>query len=134
MKNIFSASAASTILLLAFSALVIFHLAVLAGFIPTEIIWGGRAGQTGLSIVALESFALSLIAVFIFLVLAKRRGLKTGRNSKLVNAGMWLIFVFFTLNTLGNLAALSSTETLLSTPVTIILALCGLRLAIAKSD
>ena len=132
MGKIFSANAASVIFLIAMFGLIFFHLAVMAGLVPTEIIWGGRAAETGLSLMTLEAIALSIISVFILFVLAKRRNLRTGNNSGLINFGMWLIFALFALNTLGNLAALSSTETLLFTPVTIILALCGLRLALAR--
>jgi hypothetical protein len=49
-----------------------------------------------------------------------------------INIGVWLVFAFLLLNTLGNLASGVSFENLIAAPITIILALCALRLAIEK--
>jgi hypothetical protein len=49
--------------------------------------------------------------------------IKAGKLSSLVNIGVWLVFAFLLLNILGNLIA---------APITVILALCILKLAIEK--
>jgi hypothetical protein len=45
---------------------------------------------------------------------------------------VWIIFVFLLLNTLGNLASGVSAENFVFAPITLVLALCALRLAIEK--
>jgi hypothetical protein len=50
--------------------------------------------------------------------------------SGLVNFGVWLIFAFLLLNTLGNLASGATFESLFAAPLTILVALCALRLAL----
>ena len=48
------------------------------------------------------------------------------------NIGVWIIFIFLLLNTLGNLASDVSAENFIFAPVTIVLALCAFRLRIEK--
>jgi len=57
---------------------------------------------------------------------------QVGKFYTAINIGVWLIFAYLLLNTLGNLASGISLEKLLFAPITIILALCALRLAIEK--
>ncbi|MEN9442639.1 MAG: hypothetical protein RLZ33_2716 [Bacteroidota bacterium] len=57
---------------------------------------------------------------------------RTEVNSSIVTKlrfAFWLFFVLFSLNTLGNLFAETLTETLIFTPLTILLAVLSLRLA-----
>jgi hypothetical protein len=46
--------------------------------------------------------------------------------------GIWLVFAYLLLNTLGNLASGISFEKLVFAPITILLAFCAFRLAIEK--
>lgn len=132
MKKLISARLAGNVLLFAIVVITFFHLAVLSGLVPTDIVWGGRADQFGLSIVALEFVSLSVIAVFAVIVLAKRKSIAKGKSIWIVDVGLWFMFGLFVLNTFGNLAALTSTETLMFTPITALLALCAWRMAVEK--
>jgi hypothetical protein len=80
----------------------------------------------------LETIALLLTLLFMLIIAAKIGYLRAGRLSGAVNIGVWLIFLFLLLNTLGNLASGVSFENLIAAPITIVLALCALRLAIEK--
>jgi hypothetical protein len=71
-------------------------------------------------------------ALFILIVAAKLGYLQAGKLSGVINVGLWLIFAYLLLNTLGNLASGISFEKLVFAPITIFLALCALRLAIEK--
>ena len=132
MKKLISAKLAGNILLAALGLLLIFHILVLLRVIPADIVWGGmmQGGQANLSM--LETIALLVTLLFILIVAAKTGYLQAGKLSGVVNVGVWLIFVFLVLNTLGNLASGVSFENLTAAPVTIILALCAFRLAIEK--
>lgn len=132
MKRWISARTAGNILLAALGLLFIFHVLVLLRVLPAEIVWGGmiQGGQTNL--ITLETVALVMTLLFMLIVAARIGYIQVGRLSGVVKVGVWLIFIFLLLNTLGNLASGVSFENLIAAPITIILALCALRLAIEK--
>jgi hypothetical protein len=132
VKNLISAKLAGNILLAAFGLLVIFHILVLLGVIPADIVWGGRIQGVPSNLVTLEIVALLVTLLFIAIIAARTGYIQAGKLSGAVNIGAWLIFAYLLLNTLGNLASGISFESLIAAPATIILALCALRLAIEK--
>ena len=132
MKKLISAKLAGNILLFSLGLLFLFHVLVLLKVIPAGIVWGGQIKGVPANLVTLETVALLVTAVFILIVAAKTGYLQAGKLSGAVNVGVWLIFAYLLLNTLGNLASGISLEKLLFAPITIILALCALRLAIER--
>jgi len=132
MKKLISAKLAGTILLFSLGLLFIFHILVLLKVIPANIVWGGQIKGVPANLVPLEIVALLVTAFFILVVTAKLGYLQAGKLSGAVTVGLWLIFAYLLLNTLGNLASGISFEKLVFSPITIILALCALRLAIEK--
>ena len=132
MKKLISAKLAGNILLFSLGLLFLFHVLVLLKVIPAGIVWGGQIKGVPANLVTLETVALLVTAVFILIVAAKTGYLQAGKLSGAVNVGVWLIFAYLLLNTLGNLASGISLEKLLFAPITIILAFCALRLAIEK--
>lgn len=132
MKRWISARTAGNILLAALGLLFLFHVLVLLRVLPAEIVWGGmiQGGQTNL--ITLETVALVMTLLFMLIVAARIGYIQVGRLSGVVKVGVWLIFIFLLLNTLGNLASGVSFENLIAAPITIILALCALRLAVEK--
>lgn len=132
MRKLFSAKLAGSILLFSLGLLFIFHILVLLRAIPPDIVWGGQIKGVPANLVTLETIALLVTALFILIVAAKTGYLQAGKLSGVVTIGVWLIFAYLLLNTLGNLASGISFEKLLFAPITILLALCALRLAIEK--
>jgi hypothetical protein len=132
MKKLISAKLAGNILLFSLVLLFLFHVLVLLKIIPADIVWGGQIKGMPSNLVTLEMVALLVTAVFILIVAAKLGYVQAGKLSGAINVGLWLIFAYLLLNTLGNLASGISFEKLLFAPITIILALCTLRLAIEK--
>lgn len=132
MKKLISTRLAGNILLVALGLLFVFHILVLFRVLPADIVWGGRIQGVPENFVTLEASALLVTLFFILIITAKLGYIQAGRLSGVVNIGVWLIFVFLLLNTLGNLASGVSFENLIAAPLTIILALCALRLAIEK--
>lgn len=132
MKKRISAKLAGNILLVALGLLVIFHVLVLLRVVPAEIVWGGRIQGLPSNLVTLETIALLVTLLFFVIIAAKTGYVQAGRLSGAVNLGVWLVFAYLILNTLGNLASGISFESLIAAPVTIILALCAFRLAIEK--
>lgn len=117
------------IMIVLFCAVLIFHLLVIVGIIPYSIIWGGKM-KTHDDMLVMEGISIGINLFFlgiIFLRFSQRN------NASLVNKlriAFWLFFVLFTLNTLGNLFAETLTETLIFTPLTVMLAILSLRLAL----
>ena len=132
MRKLVSARLAGNILLAAFGLLAIFHVLVLLGVLPPNIIWGGQAAGSPASLRTLELVALLVTLLFEVVVAAKVDYIKAGRFRILVTIGIWIVFAYLLLNTVGNIASAVRFENLIFAPVTFILALCALRLAIEK--
>jgi hypothetical protein len=132
MKKLISAKLAGNLLLFSLGLLFLFHILVLLKVIPANIVWGGQIRGVPANLVTLETVALLVTALFILIVASKTGYAQPGKLSGAVNIGVWLIFAYLVLNTLGNLASGISFEKLVFAPVTIILALCALRLAMEK--
>ena len=132
MKRLLSAKLAANILLAALGLLFVFHILVLLRVLPADIVWGGQIQRGQANLITLEIVALIVTALFILIIAAKVGYVEAGRMAGVVNIGVWLIFAFLVLNTLGNLASGVSFENLFAAPLTIILALCALRLALEK--
>ncbi len=132
MKRLISAKVAGNILLVAMGLLLPFHILVLLGVIPADIVWGGMIQGAQANLITLETIALVVTLLFMLIIAAKTGYVQAGKLSGVINIGVWFIFVFLLLNTLGNLASGVSFENLVFAPITIILAICAFRLAIEK--
>lgn len=132
MRKLLSAKVAGNILIVALGLLMIFHVLVLLGFLPSNIVWGGQAAGSPANLRALELVALLVTLLFGILAAAKLDYIKLGRFRIIATVGMWIVFAYLLLNTAGNLASAVGLESILFAPVTLILALCALRLAIEK--
>lgn len=131
MKRWFSARLAGTILLAAFAALAVFHVLVLLGAAPPNIVLGGAAAGSP-NFALLEGIAL-LVTLLFALIVAVRLGYLDGAAlRRAARWAVWLIFAYLLLNTAGNLASASSFEAYVFAPLTFVLALCALRLALEK--
>lgn len=132
MKALISTKTAGNILLISLGILAIFHILVLLNVVSPEIVWGGQAGNTEVSLLTLEIIALLVTALMAVIIAAKIGYIQAGRFKAAVNIGIWLVFGYLLLNMLGNLASGVSAENFIFAPITLILALCALRLAIQK--
>ncbi|MBK0402216.1 hypothetical protein I5M27_04425 [Adhaeribacter sp. BT258] len=113
------------------SLIILFHAAVLLGFVPFEYVWGGKL-QTAEEMYVFESVSIAINLLLIGLVLLKGRLLAAPVPIKLINVLLWAFVAVFALNTLGNLAAETTLETLIATPLTFILAILCWRLALSE--
>jgi len=130
VKKLISAKLAGNILLFSLGLLLIFHILVLFKVIPANIMWGGQA--TAANIITLEIVALIVTLFFGYVIAAKTGYVSSGKFIVVINILVWIIFAFLVLNTVGNLASGVSAENLIFAPITLILALCALRLALEK--
>src|SRR5687767_5019068 len=130
MKKLISERFAANGIMFILSGIVIFHFLIIAGIIPFEIVWGGRLkNQT--EMLQFESISIALNLVMLTLVAIKIGLLKINLKPNFLKVSFWLMAVLFALNTLGNLLAVNTLETLIFTPLTFILAVFSFRLAIS---
>ena len=79
-----------------------------------------------------ESISIALNLTMLTLVAIKTGLLKINLKPNFLKVTFWLMAVLFALNTLGNLLAVNTLETLIFTPLTFILAVFSFRLALSK--
>ncbi|PCI03772.1 MAG: hypothetical protein COB79_00140 [Zetaproteobacteria bacterium] len=123
-------TAANTILVILFCVLV-FHLLVLVGFIPFDTVWGGRL-ETQSQMYVFETVSIIINTIIMLVVSMKAGYIKAYLHMKIINTILWFLVVLFTLNTAGNILAMSWLETLIFTPLTLISAFLFYRMAIEK--
>lgn len=132
MKKLISAKLAGTILLFFMLLLTIFHLLIIFNVIPADIVWGGKIKDTSTNVLLLELIALAVTLVFILIIAIKTTYIKSVKYRRLVYIGVWIIFIYLILNTLGNFASEHIIEKTVLAPLTLIMSFFALRLAIEK--
>jgi hypothetical protein len=132
MMKIINANVAGNILLICLALLAAFHVFVIIGIVPSDIIWGGQIDDPHSNLFTLEIIALFVLVLFAIIISAKMGYIKANKFRKPTTIGVWIVFAYFVLNTIGNLASDVSFENLIFAPITILMALCSLRLAIEK--
>jgi len=130
VKKLISTKLAGNVLLFSLGLLLVFHFLVILKLIPASIMWGGQA--TSSNLIMLEVIAIAVTLFFGYVIAAKTGYVNAGKFTGVINVLVWIIFLFLLLNTLGNLASGVSAENFIFAPITLILALCALRLAIEK--
>jgi len=127
-----SAKLAGNILLVALGLLAIIHILILLNLLPSNIVWGGQIGDSPTKLVMLEIIALLVTALFAIIIATKIGYIKADKYRRAINIGVWAVFAYLVLNTIGNLVSGVSFENLVFAPITILLALFAFRLAIEK--
>jgi hypothetical protein len=123
-------SFAGKALLLILGLLFIFHLLVLFGVIPYDIVWAGKITNRK-QLFIMEVLSLLILVMAAMIVSLKMGYLNILQNSAIANIGMWVLFALFALNTIGNLTAKAPIEKYGFGLLTAVMALLSLRLAIA---
>lgn len=121
MKNfLYKTASAGMIIIFVFT--IIFHFLVLTKVIDYTIVWGGGM-KTIEEMYLMESISLVINIVFLIGILIKIELLKYKIPAKIISIALWVMFFLFLLNTLGNLLSKNTLETMIFTPVTLLLSL-----------
>lgn len=131
MKKIISISLASKIIITVNTVFLLMHVLILLKMVPHDFVWGGRLKSTS-EIVIFESMSIVVQILFILIIAVKSGYVFQGKFKKTAKVGTWVMFGLMVLNTVGNLFSRSGLETMVMTPITILLALMVFRLAIEK--
>ena len=131
MWNLIGVSAAGNILLVLFGMLFVFHLLVLTGVIPYNIVWAGKiANKTDL--IKMETISFLVLILASLVITLRMEYLRLGISPSITRIGIWILFVFFVLNTLGNLTAVNPIEKYGFGLLTILISILLLKLAIGQ--
>lgn len=122
-----------TISKMVFSIFIIFHICITIGIIlfdivPVDYLWGGQL-KTKDELFVFELISISIQTLCLLFVVNYRKHF-ANKTSAIVIA--WILFVIFLLNTVGNLFAQTLFEKVVFTPVTLVLGLLMLRIAMDK--
>jgi hypothetical protein len=119
---------AITALLAIFVAVILFHVSVVIGYIPFEMVWGGRL-TTQEQMIQFEIVSILINVLMIIIVSIYAGYLRISVNPKIIKVALWIMFGIFMLNTIGNLFSKNEWEKIIFTPITLLLAIFSLRLA-----
>ena len=89
--------------------LLIFHVLIIIKVVPYTITWGGRLSNDA-EMYAFEATSMGILLFLILNLLIKGTFIPQIITIKIVNIFLWLFFVLFILNTLGNIVAITTLE------------------------
>ena len=131
MKNLISFKLAGKITITIIVLLIVFHILILLGVVPSNIVWGGQIVDNA---TLMKHEILRLIGSFIFLVIIieKLNQHKITKFKKLSNVAFWFIYIYFIITSIAKLASAVTLEKMIFIPITVILSILLFRLAIEK--
>lgn len=129
MESLFNPNLAGNTLLIILGLLIVFHLLVMAGIVPYDIVWAGKINSRA-QLLRMETISLVVLALATLMVALRMDYLAFLDAPTVVDVGMWVLFAFFLLNTFGNLTAKSPIEKYGFGTLTLLMSLCCLVLAI----
>lgn len=131
MKEIISFNFAGKTLAAFLSLLLIFHLLVLFGILPSDIVWGSQLTNKEM-LIYMETTSLAVTIVFLSNTIIYIKDKSNPTFRKLARVLLWFMACYFLLNTINNILSENNLETLIFTPISIILAFLSFRLALEK--
>jgi len=109
------------------SSMVLFHLIVLTGIIPFDMVWGGQL-QSQQQMIVFESTSILFTSFIIFVVAMRAGWVKKIFARKLITISLFASIILFALSFLGNLLSLNSLEAIIFTPLSAILVILFIRI------
>ena len=133
MKKIISFKAATHLSTAILSLLSLFHLTIIISiiffdYVPNEFLWGGRM-ETRKELLQFEILSLIVSLFCVLIILIRSQSIKFSVLLGFSRVVIWLLFILFLLNTIGNLIAESTFERVFAL-LTVILSILCLRMAL----
>ena len=130
MKKLLSKKLAGIILICSLIFLMIFHLLVIINILPRDIVWGGTIDEN--SVIKYEIIAFLITGFLLFMASVKAGYINNNIIKKIANVFIWFMVVYFAFMIFTNLSAKTFTEKLIFIPISILMFVSSLRLAIKK--
>jgi len=114
VRKIIDFNVATLASLFILSILILFHIAILTGilffdYVPIDSLWGGKI-KTEAQLLNFEIVSLLTSVIFFFLLLIRSKLLNIPKLTGIARIAMWVLFVFFLVNTIGNVLATTTFE------------------------
>ena len=133
MIRLISESFASRGLMILFSLIIVFHLLVLVQVIPFQMVWGGRLNSVS-EMYTFETVSIALNLLMLAVVSVRSGVMSLAVNPRVIQFLLWAMAALFILNTVGNLLSINETEKLIFTPITLVLSIFCIRLALVTKQ
>ena len=124
-----SAEFTGMLLMIIFGLLIVFHLLVISGVIPYDIVWAGKI-QSRTELLRMETVSLILLGLSTAIVALKTGLININIPQLVIDVGMWVLLALFVLNTIGNFLAESPIEKYGFSILTIIISYLIFKLAV----
>ncbi len=131
MKRILPARIALLGLFTSLALFSVFHALVLLGVLPYTIVWGGKM-EAPSQMQLMEAVSLGITLLLLTIVAVKAGFIPLKLPVLAFKITFWAMFVLFLLNTLGNLASVNDFERWVFPPITLLMAIFSLRIAIEQ--
>jgi hypothetical protein len=118
-------------LIVLLSVSLVFHFGVILKIVPYNIVWGGRL-KSDTEMYRFEIVSILINFVFLFIILVQSGMLFVAVPQKIMTVVLWIMAALFLFNTFGNVVSKNRMERLLFTPLTIILTILSLILALTN--
>lgn len=110
---------ASIYMLCLLSIFMIFHVLIITEYIPFDKVWAGRLTSVE-EMRTYETFSIILNLFMIIIISIKYRLLLIPKSNSIINFFIWAFFIFFGLNSIGNLFSKNIYELILGTLFTLL--------------
>jgi hypothetical protein len=110
---------------------IVLQVLLAAGLPLGRMAWGGKHRVLPAKLRLSSLFAIVILAVAGWVVLARAGLVQPGPETGIVRIMIWVYGAYFALNTLGNLTSKSDLERRVMSPATIVLSLCFLLVALS---
>ena len=91
------------------TAVILFHICIIAKVIPYDIAWGGRL-KNDTEMYVFETISIFINVFLTWILLMEGNFIKFKFSSKTIHIILWVFFGLFVLNTIGNIFAKTNFE------------------------
>lgn len=113
------------------SLFLVLHFIILLKLIPYNLVWGGRL-KSDKEMYRFEIFSIVINSLFVMVILVQGNFLTIDIPKKIITSALWLMTGLFLLNTLGSITSKNKLEQRLFAPITILLTIFSLILALSN--
>ena len=118
-------------MLILLSLFLILNFLIILKIIPYHLVWGGRL-KSDKEMYRFETISILINAIFLFVILTQANFVQIEIPKKIITYALWIMAGLFCLNTIGNALSKNKIEQRLFTPITILLTIFSLILALSN--
>lgn len=111
--------------------MITFHLCVISGLLPYDMVWGGRL-ESRQQMLLFETLSIAANLIVLVFCGLKANVLRWKVDRNVIRVAFWILFGLFLLNAMGNLASENDLEKAMFTPATLLLSASCLVMALHR--